>query len=697
MKQAFCVILLVFYSIPSFGQTVIANDDFSTAGTYFSVAEKEDYTTKYDAGYYKINILKDGAFWFFNSFSDLDPKTENFTVETTMEIKTANADLLYGLVIGMYSDNSNYVSYLIDNNGKFLVNHHYSKENHYYAKRQEHSAVKKTGKNVLKIVRKFNTCEYYVNNMLVLTDASRSYYGVKFGFVVEGQGEVWVDNFKLTKTTKTYNLIDNAVMGRKQVDLGSNVNSDYEELGPIISTDGKTLYFTRDNAPDNVGGGKQDIWFSTLQSDGSWGKAVNMGFPLNNTASNYIINITPDNNVMYVGNTYKDNGDPGGPGISVTTRGVNGWNIPRKIVINEYKNDNQYTDYFPDLSNRFIIVAIENEGSIGKKDLFISFRQDDGTYSKPLNMGSAINTVGDEFGPVLAADGKTLYFNSYGHDSYGSADVFMTKRLDDSYTKWSTPKNLGPEINSDNWEGQICVAADGKFGYISTSNGVSNDLSNIFRFELGSAAPEAVLVIYGKVLNSKTNEPLEASINYNDLANNSSMGLAYSNPKDGSYKIVLPVGKDYSFLAEKNGFYPISDHIDVKSLTGYTEIERNLYLSPLEVGEKIRLNNLFFDTDKADLKPASEAELNRLVKFMNQYPTMEIQILGYTDNVGSDDHNLTLSQSRVNSVVAYLSKKGISASRLKGEGMGEKNPVASNDTEEGRAKNRRVEFTILKK
>lgn len=697
MKLACLFVGLLATSTITFAQTLIANDDFSTAGTYFSATEKEDYTTKYEEGYFKINILKDGAFWFFNTFSDLNADDENYTVESTLELKGGSSSTLYGLVVGMFSDNSNYVSFLIDGDGQFLVNHHYSNENHLYAKKQVNAAIKKTGKNVLKVVRKFNVCEYYVNNILVHADANRVYHGSKFGFVVEGIGQVWADNFKVSKSPKTHNLIDNAIMGRTKIDLGTSVNSDYEELGPIISADGRTLYFTRNKSPENVGGGKQDIWYSTLLSDNTWGKAINIGFPLNNDGSNYIINITPDNNTIYVGNTYNSDGSAAHAGISVATRNMSGWNIPTELKIKDYKNVNQYSDYFPDFSNRFIIMAIENEESIGEKDLFISFRQDDGTYSKPVNMGNVINTPGAEFAPVLAADGKTLYFNSYGHDSYGSADVYITKRLDDSYTKWTTPKNLGPEINSDKWEGQICISADGRFGYLSTSNGVSNGLANIFRFELGSAAPEPVLLIYGKVLNSKTNEPLEANINYNDLLNNASMGMAISNPKDGSYKIVLPLGKDYSFLAEKNGFYPISDHIDVKSLKAYTEIERNLYLSPLEVGEKIRLNNLFFDTDKSDLKPASEAELNRLVKFMTTYPAMEIQISGYTDNVGSDDHNLTLSQSRVNSVVNYLTKKGISSSRLKGVGMGEQNPVASNDTEEGRAKNRRVEFTILKK
>ncbi len=677
-------------------QTLVAYDDFSTPDKNFSTTSNEKYTSTTADGVFKVNVVDDGAHWSFKGF-DIDGEKENFSVEATFEAKSGPSETQFGFTIAQYSDNSNYAIFLIDRKGYFTVKHYYNKEYHTYAEKQINSAVKTTGKNTLKVIRKFNVCEYYVNGTLVHADAERNYYGSRFGFFIEGNGEIWIDEFKLNKTTKDYNLVPNAVTGRQKYDMGYNINTDYDDLAPVIAPDGKTFFVTVDDSPQNVGGEGQDIWQSNIDGNGVWSKIVNMGYPLNNSGANYLITITPDNNTIYLGNTYKSNGEAEGPGMSISHRTESGWSVPTSITIKDYENENKFSDFYPDASNRFIILAAENSKSVGKKDLFVSFKQEDGTYSTPLNMGKVINSVADEFGAILAVDGKTLYFNSYGHSSYGSADVFMTKRLDDTWTNWSKPQNLGPEVNSDDWEGKLTLAADGKYGYISTSAGVSNGKSNIFKFELGSAAPEAVLLIKGKVLNSKTGAPLSADINYSDLTTNTNMGFARSDPKTGEYKIVLPVGKIYDFLAEKNGFYPISDNIDVKALTGYTEIERDLYLTPIEVGEKIRLNNLFFDTDKYDLKSTSIAELKRLIKFMNSYPAMEIEIAGYTDNKGSDEHNMTLSQSRVNSVVSYLTKNGISASRLKGKGYGKENPVATNDTEEGRAKNRRVEFTILKK
>jgi len=685
--------LALFLIVSSvYSQTILLEDDFSSDGGTFKVSTQNDYSTYVKDGHYTMNITKKGSYWFYHYF-DFKASQNNFTVECTMELKSGDPTTYYGLAVGLYNDKSNYVNFYVNNEGKFFVNHYYAEELHDRAPTQTNSAINTKGPNTLKVVRRYNVCSYYINGKLVHADAERSYYDNGFALQVYGTGEVWVDKFKLTKDEYKINVVDNSVMGRTKEDLGSNVNSSHSELGPIIAADGKTLYFTRDEEAGN----KQDIWYSKLDVNGNWGPAINMGKPLNNNGNNYLLSISPDNNLMYVGNTYSPNGDPLGSGLSISTKEQNGWSMPKALSIKDLKNVNKYSDYYPDLSNRFIIMAIENEDSYGEKDLFISFIQEDGSYSKPLNMGNVINSVGAEFAPVLAADGKTLYFNSYGHTSYGSADVFMTKRLDDTWTKWSTPKNLGPEINSDEWDGQISISADGKFGYISTSNGVADKSSNIFRFELGSAAPEPVLLVYGKVLNSKTNEPLGASINYYDLANNASMGTAISDPKDGSYKIILPVGKAYSFLAEKSGFYPISDNLDVTNLTQYTEIERNLYLTPVDIGEVIRLNNLFFDTDKSDLKPSSAAELDRLAKFLKSNATVEIQISGHTDDKGTDEHNQTLSQDRVNSVIKYLVNKGISNTRMKGVGFGETKPIKSNETEEGRAQNRRVEFTILKK
>lgn len=671
-------------------------DDFNTDKGTFTVENQKEFQTSIKNGYYNITVKPKKAHWFYRYY-DIVTENDNFTVETTIEQKKGSKNTYYGLLIGLYGDQSDYMNFYINNKGYFFITHYYSGSFHNYIDKTYSKAIHSSGPQVLKVEREFNVCKYYINDVLVFQNASRSYYGSGFGVEVLDKGEFLVDEFSVTKYPKVYRLVDNPIIGRKMENLGRNINTTYTEIAPIVSPDGNTLYFVRAGSPYNVGGEKQDVWYSRKDKNGNWGPAMNMGFPINNAGSNFVECITPDNNKVYVGNTYTLFGEADGSGLSVSTNLGSRWTVPRTIYIHNLKNYDQYVDYYPDLSNNFILMAIDNGNTYGKKDIFISWKQGDGSYGSPQNLGPDINTCGDEFGIVLAADGKTLYFNSFGHTSYGSADVFVSKRLDDSWTHWSAPLNLGPEINSENWEGQISIDANGEYGYISTANNVSDGSEDIFRFKMGSAKPEPVVLIYGRVLNSKTKDPLGAVIDYNNLSDNKNMGTAISDENTGTYKIVLPVGKAYSFNAEKDGYYPISENMDLTNITEYTEIQRNLYLSPVEIGDVIRLNNIFFDTDKSDLKPESEAELNRLLAFLNSNPTTVIQISGHTDDKGSDTHNQELSQERVNSVINFLVKKGINSERLKGIGYGESMPISSNETEEGRAQNRRVEFTILKK
>lgn len=693
-------LFLSFISVTLYAQeTVIINETFDNNDKQWPIFNENDYSTEVKKGKYimKANV-EDKTYWFYKFFNDnLNCANENFTVEVTFDFIKGETNTPFGLISNMYNNKSNYVKFLIAVNGYYKVSHYYSEKDHLYADWTQTSLINEKGSNKLKIERFHNICRYYINDQLVLENADISYYGHGFGFQLNGKSEVHVDNFILKKSTKNYHLVNNAITGRKKERLSTLINSEYDELSPIISYDGKTLYVTRDGHPDNMGTDDNDVWISNLGKDGTWGRLYNAGFPINNTGQNFVVGISPDDNTLYLGNTYKSDGSSDGAGISFTNRTEDGWEIPKPIKIDGYKNEDTYVSYFLAPDNKVLLLAINDGNSYGKKDIMVSFLQEDGSFSKPKNLGNVVNSVGQEFNPTMAADGKTMYYCSHGHESYGSADIFMTKRLDDTWTNWSKPQNLGPEINTEDWDGKISISAKGDWAYIVSSEGSNNNTSDIFRISLGEAKPEPVVLIYGKVLNRKNNQPLSADITYNNLATDEVLGTAISNPKDGSYKIILPLGKVYSFMAEKTGFYPISENFDVNNLTEYTEIERNLYLSPIDLGETIRLNNIFFEYDKADLKSESESELNRLIKFLKDNPTVQIEISGHTDDQGSDEYNKNLSQKRVNSVVAYLTSKGIEKERLKGVGYGESKPISENTSEEGRAKNRRVEFTILKK
>jgi len=199
------------------------------------------------------------------------------------------------------------------------------------------------------------------------------------------------------------------------------------------------------------------------------------------------------------------------------------------------------------------------------------------------------------------------------------------------------------------------------------------------------------------VLDIKTNQPIEAKIYYEMLPSGIEQGIARTNPSTGDYKITLPKGRKYGVRAEADGYLSVNDFIDATDLSRYKEIERNLYLVPIEVGETIKLNNIFFDSGKFELKQESYPELQRVVTFLKENPDITIQISGHTDNVNTDEYNLKLSENRAKAVHTFLIQNNISASRVTYKGYGESNPVETNDTEEGRQLNRRVEFTITGK
>ncbi|MCB9363795.1 MAG: OmpA family protein [Flavobacteriales bacterium] len=479
--------------------------------------------------------------------------------------------------------------------------------------------------------------------------------------------------------------------------LGPQVNSQFSETSPKISPDGKTLFVTRHTDSNN---GKNNIWYSQLNPDGTWTEAKNIGTPLNVQGSaTSVQSISPDGNTILLSNLYRYfDGSIAGGGCSVSWRQRGGWAFPKSQVIEKYQNLNSTVNYFLSNSGQFLLMAIEMKKGLGEKDIWVSFKDEkENEWTKPLNLGSVVNTKGDEFAPFLAADDKTLYYASDGHKGYGGADIWMTKRLDDTWENWSTPINLGEKINTPEFDAYFSIDAGGEYAYFSSSKS-GEGKSDVFRIKMPQEAkPDPVVLVYGKVFDKKTGQPITANINYELLPSGKEVGTAVTSPEDNIYKIVLPYGNNYGFMASADNYYSITENIDLKNLTEYKEIEVNLYLAPIEKNEAIRLNNIFFEFGESTLKEESFPELNRLIKLLTDNPTLNIEIAGHTDNVGSDSDNLELSKNRAASVVAYLTKGGVKANRLTSQGFGETKPIATNDTDEGKQLNRRVEFMVTSK
>lgn len=520
--------------------------------------------------------------------------------------------------------------------------------------------------------------------------------GALFGLVVNGQMVVEVDEVVIRQKETGIDIADDVPIASERESLGPRVNSYGGDLSPVITTNGKRLYFGRYPHRENLGNPEEeDIWYTDLQPDGTWGQAVNIGRPLNNQGANFLISITPDENRVLLGNTYYPNGAPLGPGVSQSVRTANGWAVPREVKIDNYYNQHRFSESCLDPSGKILLLAIQRRDSRGQKDLYFARKRPDGSFTEPLNCGPDINTWGSEMSPFMAADGVTLYFASDGRRGFGNVDIWMTRRLDDSWTKWSKPKNLGPKINTPEWDAYFSVPANGEYAYLCGTS-PADQSADLYRIRLTKGVqPQPVVLVSGHVLDASTKKPIATNVEYESLTKRTSAGAALSEPVAGSYKIVLPAGDLYGFRAEAPGYYPVSDKLDTRSLTAYTELERDLYLVPIRKNEIITLNNLFFDFAKSELRSESFTELDRLAEFLVANTAIVIELSGHTDNVGQDDDNRRLSQERVNAVRTYLVSKGVSEKRLKAVGLGKSKPVASNATEEGRQRNRRVEFKIV--
>lgn len=474
--------------------------------------------------------------------------------------------------------------------------------------------------------------------------------------------------------------------------LGPNVNSPFDEVGPVISPDGKTLYFDRSNHPDNIG--DDDIWVSTLQRDGTWSAAVNIGPPLNNRYNNFVSSVMPDGTLL-LGNVYFPDGRMG-PGVSMVRKARNGWGTPQGLKIKDYYSTSQAANYRLANDGKTLLMSIQRQDSYGEMDIYVSFLEKNGEWSAPMNIGSDINTRGYDRTPFLAADGVTLYFSSDGHGGFGSSDIFFSRRLDSTWRKWSPPQNLGKPINTEGWDGFFTLPAAGDYAYLVSSQG-SIGAVDIFRVKLTeSMRPRTAVLISGRVLDAKTRQPIAGEIVYEKERTASESGTARSDP-NGAYTITVPAGGAYRFNVEAEGYRPAQGRIDLAGITEYREITRDFLLTPLKrprATSSTALGNVYFETASAELDPAAIQELNRVMEYLRQNPDARLTVAGHTDNVGSVSNNRQLSNSRVASVIKYLEEQGVDTRRFISRGYGESRPASSNSSAKGRQDNRRVEFRI---
>ena len=424
---------------------------------------------------------------------------------------------------------------------------------------------------------------------------------------------------------------------QKATYLSSRINTpNFNEGSEAISPDGKYLFFTGCNRPDGMG--RCDIYVVQKKGD-DWDKPFNLGSPLNTAGWESQPSISPDGGTLYFVSNRP--GGYGGYDIWKSKLGAKGWGIPE-------------------------------------------------------NLGPTINTPYNEQSPFIHPDDSTLYFCSDGWPGMGGQDLFVSRLSKDG--KWQEPENLGYPINSNGNETGLSLTANGDYAFFSSNKLAGLGGFDIYSFKIPlNLRPKPVTYVKGYVFDAKTKNPLEAAVEIVALQDSKPVYQNYSSVTEGDFLATLTSDRNYGLNISKKGYLFYSENF---SLVGYKSdkpFNIRVLLQPIEIGNKVVLRNIFFDTNKFDLKPESRSELQELVNFLAYNPSLKIEISGHTDNIGNDEPNQTLSENRAKAVYQFLISSKVDAKRLQFKGYGKSQPIAPNDNDDGRSKNRRTEFKIIAK
>lgn len=477
--------------------------------------------------------------------------------------------------------------------------------------------------------------------------------------------------------------------------MGEAINSKYDEYWPSLSADGQTMVLTV-NLPidtsrkETFRNRQEDFYYSEFE-DGRWTQARPVGAPLNTPGNEGAQTLSADGKLMIFTGCNRQDGY-GNCDLYFSQKEGDRWTVPQNMgkPINTASKETQ-----PSISSdgKTLYFASNRPGSKGGLDIYKTTLSDDGYWENPVNLGDSINTVYDDQSPFIHPDNQTLYFSSKGWLGMGGFDLYMSRRTGDN--TWTKAKNLGYPINTNFNEVGLIVNARGTTAYYSSNRLGGRGGDDIYSFDLyKEVRPTPVSYMKGKVFDAETLLPLTARFELIDLASAKNIMDAWSN-NDGSFLICLPEGKDYALNVNKKGYLFYSDNFTMTHGDFSKPFLKDVPLKPIKVGESVVMRNIFFDLDSYTLKPESKIELERLVKLLKDNPLIQIEISGHTDNTGKPEHNLKLSDNRAKSVAEYLVQHGIEANRLVSKGYGDTKPVTGNNSEEGRAQNRRTEFKVI--
>ena len=480
--------------------------------------------------------------------------------------------------------------------------------------------------------------------------------------------------------------------------LGSAINTEYDEYVPIVSANQKTMYFTSRRPTefndDLHSDGKpfEDVHVAMKDGNGNWTASKIVESPINFSGHDACIGITADARTLFL---YRTKNDPKTGSIYVSNFGSeNKWSEPEKLGGNINTTKGWESSISVSGDNRRLFFSSDRPGGYGGFDIWYCDLLATKEWGEPKNLGPEVNTKYNEDCPFIHFDNATLFFSSDGHNTMGGYDVFSSV-LVKSTLKWTKPRNIGYPINSVDDDMYFIYSADGSKGYMSSSLRANNKGGKDIYVINRPYNSQKLITLRGKLLNSESNVPVDAKITVTDLSNNTFVGVFNTKDASGKYAIQVEKGKNYSMQFEADNMLFVSENVNLNDPQAIFADKKVFSLKPIKKGNTIVLNNIFFDYNKYDLKKESLPELDKLTEFLKKNPKVQIQVNGFTDSIGEDLYNLRLSKKRANEVRSYLHSKGIPKKNMRIDGFGENKAIASNSTTEGQKMNRRTECQIF--
>ncbi|HEU5146038.1 MAG TPA: OmpA family protein [Chryseosolibacter sp.] len=480
----------------------------------------------------------------------------------------------------------------------------------------------------------------------------------------------------------------------KQRPLSDTVNAFLMQYFPVLTADQQQLIFTR-----RIGGGPnddEDLVISKRSARGRWLPPESISKEINSDLNEGTCTISADGRKLIFTSCVGRQGY-GSCDLYESMRIGEKWTKPKNLGPNV--NSPEWESQ-PSLSadGRTLYFVSDRRGGVGRRDIWVSYLNENGEWMRAKNAGKPVNTMYDEISPFIHVNNRVLYFASNGLVGFGGYDIFFSEK--DTASRWTNPKNIGSPINNHEDQFSLFITADGKRGYYSHEEvkDAGYTTSHIYEVEI----PEENRIRYksnyvkGVVRDKKSRDPLAAHIELINLETDEVESLVSSDSISGNYLIVLTEGSDYALYVNKKGYLFKSLNFNYSAEQDYEPIVLDVELEKAAEGTTAVLENIFFDVDKYDLKEKSITELKKILRFLKENPQLRVEISGHTDDSGSEAHNKELSGKRAEAVYNYLVQKGIPPDRLLRRGVGSDRPVADNATDEGRQQNRRIEFKVIR-